>query len=81
MVEAARWANTHHTESANMLAPLVHIDPTVFMAMTRATQGDTLTTQLLQPPIDAAYKYGQLKTPFDAKLLVSEAQPYWHGVR
>jgi NitT/TauT family transport system substrate-binding protein len=81
MVEAARWANTHHTESANMLAPLVHIDPTVFMAMTRATQGDTLTTQLLQPPIDAAFKYGQLKTPFDAKQLVSEAQPYWHGVR
>jgi hypothetical protein len=37
--------------------------------------------QLLQPPIDTAYKYGQLKTPFDAKDLVSAAQPYWRGVR
>ena len=80
MVEAARWANTHRTESANMLAPFARVDPAVFMAMTRATQGDALSATLLQPPIDVAVKYGQLKTPFDAKALLSEAQPYWRGV-
>jgi NitT/TauT family transport system substrate-binding protein len=81
MVEAARWANTHHTESANMLAPFARVDPSVFLAMTRAVQGDTLNAQLIQPPIDIAFKYGQIKAPYNAKDIVSDAQPYWRGVR
>lgn len=81
MVEAARWTNAHPVESAKMLAPLVGVDPTVFMAMPRAPQGDVLDARLLQPPIDVAYKYGQLKAPFDARTFVSDAQPFWVGVR
>ncbi len=80
MVEAARWANTHRVESANIMAPLEGIDLPIFMAMARSKQSDVLDAQLLQPPIDVAFKYGQLKTPYDAKLFVAEAQPYWRGV-
>ena len=81
MVEAARWTNAHPAESATMLAPLAGVDAAVFMAMPRAIQGDALDAQLLQPPIDIAFKYGQLKAPYDAKAFVTEAQPYWRGVR
>ena len=81
MVEAARWANTHRPESAALLAPLEGVDLATFMAMARSKQGDVMNAQLLQPPIDVAYKYGQLKTPYDAKQFVLDAQPYWRGVR
>jgi NitT/TauT family transport system substrate-binding protein len=81
MVESARWANTHHAETAKILSPLLGVDPAAFATMVRSTYGDVLSAQLLQPQLDAAYKYGQLKTPFDARQIVADAQPYWKGVR
>lgn len=81
MVETARWANTHRADTAKILAPVSHIDPAVFGSMARSRYGDVLSTALLQPPLDAAYKYGQIKAPFDSKQMVAEAQPYWRGIK
>jgi NitT/TauT family transport system substrate-binding protein len=81
MVESAHWANTHHAETAKILSPLLGVDPAAFATMVRSTYGDVLSAQLLQPQLDAAYKYGQLKTPFDARQIVADAQPYSKGVR
>jgi NitT/TauT family transport system substrate-binding protein len=81
MVEAARWANTHHAETAKILAPFLGTDPAGIAATARSTFGDTLTYALLQPQLDVAYKYGQLKAPYDTHQIVTDAQPYWHGIR
>jgi NitT/TauT family transport system substrate-binding protein len=81
MVETARWANTHHADTAKILAPMMGVDPASMASAPRSVYGDVLSAPLLQPVLDAAYKYGQLKSPLDAKQLVTDAQPYWSGVR
>ena len=81
MVETARWANKHHADTAKILAPLLGIDPAAFGSIARTTYGDVLSVQLLQPLLDVAYKYGQIKMPFDAKQIVADSQPYWRGMR
>ncbi len=65
MRETARFANTHHAETAKIFGPVAGIDPALFATMTRATYGEQLTRALLQPGIDTAVKYGALKQPFD----------------
>ena len=77
MRETAAWANTHHAETARILAPAAGIDFATFATMTRATYGDRLTRALLQPGIDTAVKYGALKQPFDSAEIVAGAAPYW----
>jgi NitT/TauT family transport system substrate-binding protein len=81
MLETAQWANAHHAESAKILAPLANIDLATFTSMARSRFGETLTAAQLQPPLDAALKYGQLKAPFDAAQMVTESQPYWRGLK
>ncbi len=77
MRETAAWANTHHAETARILAPAAGIDLASFATMTRATYGERLTRALLQPGIDTAVKYGALKQPFDSAEIVAAAAPYW----
>jgi NitT/TauT family transport system substrate-binding protein len=81
MVETAHWANAHHAETARLLAPLSNIEPSTFNAIARSVYGDSLRASLIQPVIDVAVKYGQLKEPFDANQIVADAQQYWHGVK
>ena len=76
MRESARWANTHRADTAKVLMPLTRIDPAIFAEMDRSTYAETLERDLLQPPIDAAVKYGALKEPFDTAQLVSQAAAY-----
>ena len=80
MVETARWANTHHAETAKILAPLLGVDVATFANTARSTYGDSLSVAMMQPQFDIAYRYGQLKTPFDARQMVNDAQPYWKGI-
>ena len=40
-----------------------------------------LTAALLQPPIDAAVKYGALKQSLDANQIVADSRPFWSGVK
>ena len=79
--ETARWANGHRADTARILMPFTGIDAATFASMERSTFADTLSRDLLQPPIDVAYKYGQLKAPLDAKQIVSDAEPYRRGIR
>jgi NitT/TauT family transport system substrate-binding protein len=81
MYDTAHWANTHHAETANIVAPLANVDLATFSIMARSRYGDTLSVALLQPELDEAFKAGQLKTPFDAAQWVNEAQPYWRGLK
>jgi NitT/TauT family transport system substrate-binding protein len=76
MHETARWANTHPTETAKILAPLSGVPLTTFAKMERSTYTDQLTRALLQPGIDAAYRYGALKEPYDTAESVAAAAPY-----
>jgi NitT/TauT family transport system substrate-binding protein len=77
MRETARWANTHHADTAKILAPLSGVPLPTFEAMERGTYTDQFTKALLQPGIDAAYRYGALKDPYDMAEVVTAAAPYW----
>jgi NitT/TauT family transport system substrate-binding protein len=81
MYDTAHWANTHHAETAKIAAPLTNIDLATYAIMARSRYGDALSAALLQPELDQAYKAGQLKTPFDAAQWVTDAQPYWRGLK
>jgi ABC-type nitrate/sulfonate/bicarbonate transport system substrate-binding protein len=80
MIETAHWANAHHAETAKVLAPLTGIEPATVAVMGRAVYGDTLIASQMQPVIDVAVKYGQLKEPLNASAIVSDARPYWSNV-
>jgi ABC-type nitrate/sulfonate/bicarbonate transport system substrate-binding protein len=76
-IETARYANTNHAATARILADSDKLDPATLAAMTRATFGDTISTTLLAPPLDASVRYGALKTPPDVTALVAAGRPYW----
>ena len=76
MRETARWANTHPVETAKILSPLADVPLTTFAKMERSTYTDQLTKALLQPGIDAAYRYGALKESYDMAEAVAAASPY-----
>jgi NitT/TauT family transport system substrate-binding protein len=76
MHETGRWANAHHAETAKILSPLSGVPEVTFAAMTRTTYTDQLTRALLQPGIDAAFRYGALKAAFDTSAIVADAAPY-----
>jgi NitT/TauT family transport system substrate-binding protein len=73
MRESALWANAHHRESATILAKYAHIAPAAIATFTRATYGDRLTPELIQPNIDVAAKYAVIKAAFPASDIISSA--------
>lgn len=73
MRESAVWANGHHRESAEILAKYTHVTPAQINVFTRATYGDHLTADLIQPNIDVAVKYGVIKTAFPAAEIIASA--------
>ena len=75
--ETARWANTHHAETAVVLARASSLDAATISRMTRSTYAESLTVPAIAPALDVAYAYGRLKEPFDVRGLVAKAQPYW----
>jgi NitT/TauT family transport system substrate-binding protein len=71
VVEAAGTiVNAHSNLSVVPLAAFTGLDPQVIARMPRATAGGPLDPALLQPPIDAAAKYGAIPAPFDARQLL-----------
>jgi NitT/TauT family transport system substrate-binding protein len=73
MRESAVWANAHHRESAEILSKYARITPAQIDTFTRATYGDRLTPELIQPNIDVAAKYGVIKAVFAAADIISSA--------
>jgi NitT/TauT family transport system substrate-binding protein len=76
MHETAKWANTHHAETAKILSPLSGVPLATFNTMEHTTYTDQLTRALMQPGIDAAARYGALKAPYDTADIVTAAAPY-----
>jgi NitT/TauT family transport system substrate-binding protein len=76
MHETGRWANAHHADTAAILSPLSGVPLATFAAIKRTAYTDKLTRALLQPGIDAAVRYGALKSPFDTGEIVTDAAPY-----
>jgi NitT/TauT family transport system substrate-binding protein len=68
--ETAVWANTHRHETEATLIKLAKIDPTTLKTMRRATFGERLTPQGLQPWIDTAARYRALPAAFPATDLI-----------
>lgn len=71
MAETARWANTHHADSAPIL---VAISKSPYNRnLIRVVFGERLEARLFQPVFDAAAKYGVVKKSFPAAEVFSPA--------
>jgi NitT/TauT family transport system substrate-binding protein len=70
VTEAARYTNTHHRETAAMVAQFTSIPLSVIEHMNRTPSGTVLDPALLQPVIDAAVKYKVLTTGFPASEMI-----------
>ena len=67
----AAWANTHHAESAPVLAKISKLDEAVIEKTTRAVFAESLDPKLIQPIIDVAVQYGILTKAFSASDLIA----------
>jgi NitT/TauT family transport system substrate-binding protein len=67
---AAKWANTHHPESALILAKYAKADPKVIGGMIRVVHSTDLTVAHVQPPLDAAFAFQQLDRHMSASELI-----------
>ncbi len=68
--DSARWANTHQSDSAEILSKYSKIDLDRVKSMTRIAYATTLEPQQLQPILDVALKYNQLERRVDARDLI-----------
>ena len=68
--EGARWANTHHPETLQILAKYAKLDIEKIRKMHRATYDTTLDLKKIQPPLDIAWKYHAIEKQIDASALV-----------
>jgi NitT/TauT family transport system substrate-binding protein len=70
MRAANAYGNTHHAETAAILANFARIDPQVVMTMNRLNNATSIDPQEIQPLIDAAAKYKYIAAAFSAKELL-----------
>jgi NitT/TauT family transport system substrate-binding protein len=67
---AAKWANAHHDESAQILAKYAKADPKMIAGMIRSIQSTDLAVAHIQPPLDAAFEFGQMDKQISAADLI-----------
>lgn len=65
--ETAIWANSHHSESAEILAKYTKLTVAQLQGVTRVTYGVDLTPAMIQPAIDTAAKYAVISKSFPAR--------------
>ena len=70
--DAARWANTHHDDSAAILAKYTKIDVDKIKHMNRCTYATDLQPAMVQPVLDTAFKYGALTTATPAPSMIAK---------
>ena len=69
------WANSHHDQSAVMLAKYSNLPLETIMSMARGHYGEEMTAAILQPGIDASAKYNGFTTfPASALLLPADSK-------
>jgi NitT/TauT family transport system substrate-binding protein len=72
LVEAARWANTHHNESAAIVSRITKVDLDTIRGETRPIYGEELKLAQIQPQLDAAFKFGFLTRAVTASELIGK---------
>jgi NitT/TauT family transport system substrate-binding protein len=70
IAEAARWSNTHHAETAPMLAKVTKLEVASLNKMTRATFATSLNLDYIQPTLDIALRYNAIDKPVNAASLI-----------
>jgi NitT/TauT family transport system substrate-binding protein len=70
LVDAGKWANTHHYESAAFVSKVNKVDVDTIRAEVRPMYAEELVPALIQPQLDAGYKYGFLTRPVTADELL-----------
>ena len=68
--QTARWANSHAADSAPMVAKYTKLRLEDIQAMVRADFPEQMRFSELQPPLDAALKFGFIPRPIQAEDLV-----------
>ena len=70
---ATLYANTHHAQTAPLIAAFSGVDLATVRDMKRVTCAEYLDPRDIQPSIDAAVKYGVIDHGFPAAELISAA--------
>jgi NitT/TauT family transport system substrate-binding protein len=70
--DAARWANTHHDDSAAILAKYTKIDVDRIRHMNRSGYATDLRASMVQPVLDTAFKYKALGTATAASSMIAK---------
>lgn len=70
IASAAAYTNGHLAETAPLVAREAKLSAALVEKMTRWTSGTTLTTAMIQRPLDAAAKYGTIARAFPASELI-----------
>jgi len=70
VAEAATYTNAHHAETAPILAAFSGIPVDTIEHMPRVTNGTAVMASEIQPVIDAAAKYGNVKHAFPAAEII-----------
>jgi NitT/TauT family transport system substrate-binding protein len=70
--DAARWANTHHDESAAILSKYTKIDVDRIKRMNRSGYATDLKSAMIQPVLDTAFKYKALGTQTAAPTMIAK---------
>lgn len=65
--DAATYANTHHDQTAELIANFTSVDIATVRKMTRVEQSVTLDPKLIQPVIDEMAKSKGIPAAFDAR--------------
>ena len=69
--ETAQWSNTHHGESALLLADITKLPIENIRVMKRAVFGTNLDTKMMQPVLDMGVKYKAIEKPVAAADLIA----------
>jgi NitT/TauT family transport system substrate-binding protein len=71
MNESARYCNTHHSQTIDLIAKYTSLEVSQVQKMTRVEQGTTLDPRLIQPVVDAMVKFKFVPQSFDAHDLIA----------
>lgn len=70
--ETARWANAHHDESMLILAKYAKYDLARVRTMRRSSYATSADPRLIQPVLNAGYKFGAIPREFNASDLIAK---------
>jgi NitT/TauT family transport system substrate-binding protein len=73
--QAAVWANTHHHESAVILAKYLNVPPETYENTVRTGFATGLKPETIKPIIDLALRYGVIKAAIEPRSIVSSLVP------